>query len=569
MKNKLFILLGLFFVITLQAQKELSKDYSYTVSEPYQVYDAAKKFYFSKNGEMLTVKPWKKYLIIQKFNEISLKQISLKEYNDLPKNYVVEGMEEIQEKFYFFYSTWSGKKTKQERLYYREINFEKGAFIGDAKQIIGVSGKLAGTMAISNSANMFTFGANETVDKFSIQKSKDESRILIKYRKKPKVKNDKKSYDIIGLSIFNSTLNKQWEREYTMPYTERRMDALDYEINSNGNVYLVSRVFHDDSNKDKKGNNFNYHIELFNFLESNATILKTKLELGDHFINGIKLVETDDKNMMCLGFYNNLISNVNKANNKITKRGNADGIFTFKLTNDAKVTDKHKYEIPIDILTQYIGKGAKNRAKNRDKKDKAEFVDLQLKDIILNPDGSLIMVGEQSYAVEHRSSGGGYGGGSVYYVYYYKDMLITKIDSEGKLSWMKKLPKRQVGKPKTGQIYDTSKMYQGGMSYSYFSTKGNHYLVFLDNVKNIDLPITKIPAKHDDGKGGYLTAYKINDTTGHISKGSILDTRNVKDKLAVYQFSNNRLVKIAEDEFIVEVYKKKKEDVLIKIKIEG
>ena len=120
-----------------------------------------------------------------------------------------------------------------------------------------------------------------------------------------------------------------------------------------------------------------------------------------------------------------------------------------------------------------------------------------------------------------------------------------------------------------GQIYDSSKTFQGGMSYSYFHTNGNHYLIYLDNVKNINLPLDKIPALHIDGMGGYLTAYKVNDATGDVSKGSILDTRKVKAKLAVHQFSNNRVIKTAEDEFIVEVYKKKKEDVLIKVKIKG
>jgi hypothetical protein len=37
--------------------------------------------------------------------------------------------------------------------------------------------------------------------------------------------------------------------------------------------------------------------------------------------------------------------------------------------------------------------------------------------------------------------------------------------------------------------------------------------------------------------------------------------------MEVYQFSNNRIVKTAEDQFVLEVYKKSKEDVLIKVDI--
>ena len=154
-----------------------------------------------------------------------------------------------------------------------------------------------------------------------------------------------------------------------------------------------------------------------------------------------------------------------------------------------------------------------------------------------------------------------------YVTYHNNDILVSKIDASGNLAWMKKIPKRQYGKPKMGEVYDTSKVYQGGMSYSYFNTNGNHYIVFLDNVKNIDLELDQIPALHSDGHGGYLTSYKINDNTGEMSKGSILDTRNVAEDLEVYQFSNNRIVKTDENQFVLEVYKKSKEDVLIKVDI--
>ena len=78
MKKAYLLLCTCLFLLTLNAQKELSPDYSFNVSEPYQVYDAAKKFYFSKNKQVLTVKPWKKYLVIQKFDVEGLGIISEK-----------------------------------------------------------------------------------------------------------------------------------------------------------------------------------------------------------------------------------------------------------------------------------------------------------------------------------------------------------------------------------------------------------------------------------------------------------------------------------------------------------
>ena len=38
----------------------------------------------------------------------------------------------------------------------------------------------------------------------------------------------------------------------------------------------------------------------------------------------------------------------------------------------------------------------------------------------------------------------------------------------------------------------------------------------------------EVPSKHEDGKGGYLTAYKIDDVTGAIEKHSIFDITDIK-----------------------------------------
>ncbi|MBU2938222.1 hypothetical protein KO494_01595 [Lacinutrix sp. C3R15] len=563
--KKIYLLLCIcFFAYTTKAQNEISPDYNFNVSEPYQVYDAAKKYYFSKNSEILAVKPWKKYLVIQKFGVDGLDLLSEKKYEDLPDNYVVEGMIELQDKYYFFYSSWSGKKTKQERLYYREIDFNTGEFIGESIKLINVSGKLAGSpMATYTSGGGFTvggfgmsFGGFGVVDKFDFLTSKDESKLLVQYRKKPEVKRDTKSYDIIGVNVFDVSLNALWSKDYKMPYTERRMDLLDFAVDANGHGYILTKVFHDDSNKDKKkrkDKDANYHMELFRLLDGSEGIEKSKIVLNDKFINGISLFESPDGDMICAGFYTNGLNN---------NLGNSDGIFTFKITKEGKLVEKTAHEIPVEVLNQYVSKRTQKKNAKKDKDDKAEFANLRLRDLVINTDGSLILIGEQTYVVAHYRNNG-----QVYYTFHNNDMLLTKVDASGNLAWMKKLPKRQSGAPKMGQVYDTSKTYQGGMSYSYFYTNGNHYMVYLDNVKNIDLKLDEVPAKHSDGHGGYLTAYKINDATGTVTKDNILDTRNVTDKLEVYQFSNNRVVKTAENQFVIEFYKKKKEDVLIKVEI--
>jgi hypothetical protein len=134
-------------------------------------------------------------------------------------------------------------------------------------------------------------------------------------------------------------------------------------------------------------------------------------------------------------------------------------------------------------------------------------------------------------------------------------LLVSKINPDGKVTWMKKIPKNQKG------------MFElGGLSHAYFNANNNHYFVFLDNIKNIDLSLDKAPAQHLDGQGGYLTAVKIADSNGTLTKESVLNAREVED-FEIFQFATNRVFKTSEDSFMFEVYKKKKEDVMIKVNL--
>ena len=132
-------------------------------------------------------------------------------------------------------------------------------------------------------------------------------------------------------------------------------------------------------------------------------------------------------------------------------------------------------------------------------------------------------------------------------------MLVTKIGVDGKLAWMKKLPK-----------YQQSASGFNGISFKYLEANGKHYMLFLDNIKNINLALDQRPARHLDGQGGFLTAYQIDHVTGEVTKLSIFDTKNVKGT-EVFQFCPDRIFSLSQNEFALEAYKKSKQDLLIKI----
>lgn len=538
-KKLLFISLFYLSVFQGYSQKELSNDYKYDVSAPYRVRDANIKRYFSQGNEVMAIKFYKKDIYIQKFNADKPEFISEKLYEKyLPKDREIEAIKEINEKFYVFYSLWDDDNEK-EQLYSQEIDFAKGEFNGSPKLLFEVKDRITPTSYL------------ETGYKFNILPTLDKKSLLVKYRKKPEFKNDKKSFDIIGLYAFDGNLNKISNKEITMPYTERRMDNLDYQIDNKANLYMLNKVYHDDSDDDKKSRNdtvANYHIELFTIKTDSDKMNITKIENKDKFITRLWMFDQPKGGAFIGGYYNN-----GKGKHFAEK---CDGIILFKMTEDGTLANQYSYDIPLELINEYsTEKEKKKNAKKEEKGEGAKMTSLKLKDLVMREDGSIILAGEQDYSITTTSTSFSNGVMSTHTStsYYYNDIMVTKINPDGTLGWMKKIPKFQRGG--SGQ---------GGMSYKFFTNKTDNYFVFLDNVKNIDLPIDKTPALHSDKHGGYLTAVKINDQNGEIKKGSILNAREVED-FELYQFATNRVVKTSDTTFVLEAYKKKKEDVMIKV----
>lgn len=543
------ILLATFLISSTLAfcQKSLSPDYSYGISAPYKVIDAPSKYYFSKGNESVSLKFYKRDIFIQKFNNDKPSFIKSTLQEDFfPKNYRIESVLEFGDNIYVFYSSWNGKDD-QEQLFSVALDFEKGVLSKTHKPIVIIDGKLTGGSSFHFFGGSLRGMINGTQDKFDFMLSHDKSKMLVQYVKKPEIKNDKKSYNVIGLVAFDENLNKVSEREIKMPYTERRMDNLDYQLDNEGNMYLLVKVYHDDSNDDKKRNKdefANYHLELFYIKNGTSDIEMSKFDNKDKFVNKLWMFDSSNDFLVCGGYF---------SNGKGEELSDSDGVLAFKIDRNGKIYDETFHSIPIELINQYESKKTKKRNEKKEEKGiEAKIPNLELKNIIINDDGSLVLIGEQDFIVT-RTSMRADGSTRTSTSFHYNDIFITKIGVDKDLKWMKKIPKSQAGG-----------MGIGGMSFKYCNSNDYHYLVFLDNVKNIDLPIDETPAGHRDGMGGYLTAVKVSDSDGSLSKSSILNGREIED-FQMHQFAVSRVFQTSQNSFMFEVYKKKKEDVMIKV----
>lgn len=530
-KNVLILLL--FIQLTTFAQVKLSKDFDVTVGTPYRVVDADSKEYFSDGkGHAVSVKTDGRKVFLQLFDANTLKEANRKEYEDFPDDNKVQKVIQAGDKLFYVFSC---EKKKGVDVYSREIDMTKGTF-GPSKLLFTSSRELT-VSAYAEPARYSAFSPQGAPRLVEVLKSFDNSKVLLRYRLKPEVRDDSKNYDVLGFYVFNTaTMDKLWGGEVKMPYTEKEMNNVAFGVSKDGKAYMIAML------REFK------RLELLNI----TTDLKTKaskLDIdGNLFFQKVDLREAADGNLTGIGYYANGIDFKVSWAGGMTMSMNTNGIMHFKMDQNGNMLEKYDFEFPLELINQFETEREKGKNEKREGAGKAGIADLNVIDVSLAADGSTTVVGEQQYLRTELV------GTSQKQVFYYGDVVITKYDKKGKLQWMKKLPKTQVGLEGKGM-----------MSVKYVKGKAFQYVLYMDHEKNAGLNFkTGAPEKYRDGRGGYLTAYKIDDVTGNVEKHTIADIKDIKGTEA-FQFKASRIFDAADKTFLLEVYIKGKEDTLVKM----
>ena len=540
----LVILLMLFSITSSIAQvpPNLSKDFNVTTGTPYPVVDGKVKEYFS-DGKSLTVsvKVSGGRVSIQRYDFLSMKELSSKVYEDFPEYTKVQKVIKIGDKLFFIYDTFD-KKDRKESVYAREINWSDGTF---------KEPKLLFTTTAEVSISSYFEGGSTFFDivgiRFEVYSSFDNTKLLIRYRTKPKVKDDTKSFDILGFYVFDTSLTKQWGGEVAMPYTEKEMNNLAYTVSKNGNAYMLAFILETKT------------IELIT-VKSDLSVKSSKLAIPDKLIfRELRLRENSDGNLSVTGYYANGIDHIVNWDGARVTSLNVDGLLQYTIATDAKILDQVNIVFPLELINQYESLRAKAKNEEREEKGKAGIRDLAIVNLTLNADGSTTVIGEQQFiSKEHDFKAKEplkMGVNASKNVYNYGDIIATKFDKKGVVIWQKKLPKTQTGL--TGR---------GGMGIRVIKANTKNYILFLDNIKNANISIDEVPDNHKDGKGGYLTAYQIDDATGKIEKHSIVDVLDIKGTEA-FQFKTSRIFDATPEIFLLEIYIKDKQDTMVKLEL--
>ena len=457
-------------------------------------------FFGNEKDGIVNLSMKKEELIIVRFNSNTLnKTMEQKVDLDATRNFNSEMMTDFNTTdYYWIHSDWD-KGSETEILYYDKVDVTKGKIAEINKKMLETS-RIAGLMA---GRGFYSF---KTVGKYKFDYDADRKKLLVSYRLNPEQRNDKKNYDKIGLHVFDENLKKLWGGEFTMPYTEAIMDNSDYSIDSKGNAYMLVKVYDNDSRRerDKSTGKPAYHYEVFKFVKDSKKISIVPVSVDDNYIRETTLIENSLHEMIVACTYS-----------KKSKGVGTDGIFLAAIDQNDKLV-KYKngyYEFPEEELKKFET-GRKRRKIEKD--DDYEATNLKVRNVTVEADGSIFIACEEyhmevnnnTYYTNNRMNS------RITYTYYYDDILGSKINANGKFEWLRKIPKRQVGS--NGR---------GTMSFKLISDASGYYFLYLDNLKNLNLPEDELPRKHLDGYGGQVMVTRITND-GAISKELLFDTRD-------------------------------------------
>lgn len=509
------LLLSTFFS---NAQLNSSNEFSYQLSEPYQLIEGSKS-YFSKDNYVVTLKKAKKKFFLQKMNMETMKEEKRVEM-EIPFEFNHYGTFTLGDRHYIIYQKWD-RKERCEQLFARELDFDNCKLAETSRLLIRFKGKIAG-------------------GRFSFEMSNNQSMLLAKYRRVPESRNDRINKDVIGMYVFNDEMETISGGEYTMPYTEVQMNNIDYTVDRQGNAFILTEVFRDGSTKRyTESGDPNYHLELI-MIDTDKHVSNKVIKLSDKFVKQIQFTEGKNQELTLAGFYAN------------DKNAGSNGFFYAKIVDD-EISDIRYYDVPTDVMKKYTTeKEQKSMEKAENKGKEIRLNNYRIRKIDYSDDGDVSIYAEQYYVVSTRDSKTN----TVTRTYYYKDILGIGVDQDGELLWMDRFPKNQMG------------LGYHSLGFIHVANDTFDYLLFMDHKNNADLALDQYPEMYWNGSSGLLTGLKIEKKTGKAERISSLDFDNVNGMILT-QFSTSRMIQLNDMEFAVEcTIKKPKNDIMLKVTIE-
>ncbi|HRX95792.1 MAG TPA: hypothetical protein P5514_02505 [Bacteroidales bacterium] len=402
---------------------------------------------YDDSGFFIT-KSVKRKIFIEHFNQ-ELKKTNSRELviEEGGKKRLYQGIKQINGELYLF-SSFLNQKHKKHYLFVQTLNKQTLLPENDVKKIAEIELQ----DRIFWNAGMY-----------GIDLSRDISHVLI-YYDTPAHTAENKTF---GVHVFDKEMNEEWEKFVTLPYEEDLFEVERFEVDNEGNVYIMGIAFKQ-KRKEKRNGQPNFIYEVLAYSDQGESMVKYPISLPGKFITDAQLTINNKKQIVCGGFY--------------SEEGTWSIIGSFFLTvniDTKEVATSSTKEFGIDFIAQNLTKH--KEAKTRRKAEKGKDVELykyDLHKIVPRSDGGAVLIGEQYFMQVSTTTTTDASGRMTYstdYIFNYNDIIVININPDGTIAWNTKIGKEQTTKNDLG-FYS---------SFALAVVDDNLYFIFNDNPKNL------------------------------------------------------------------------------------
>jgi hypothetical protein len=242
---------------------------------------------------------------------------------------------------------------------------------------------------------------NDKSDVFTVAMSRDSSKLLVLNRQ-PNAQNQQE----FSLSVFDSEFKEVWSRETKLPYSRKSFGIEDYQVDNEGNVYLLGIIYKDGAGRLERRGKATYQYDIVAYRRDNQTteLHEYMVDMKDRFVSDLSFKIADDGDLICAGFYSD----------KGAK--SVKGACFFKInpkTRDQTSISSRPFD--FEFMTVNLSDRNKERAKvaleRGDKAAEPELYDYSIDKLITRSDGGVIMVAEQYFVDERLRNGNNFGNG--------------------------------------------------------------------------------------------------------------------------------------------------------------
>jgi hypothetical protein len=246
------------------------------------------------------------------------------------------------------------------------------------------------------------------------------------------LKSKKDAREMHHLVVFDREYNLVYEKKIDLPVKDEMLDLLSVSVDDNANVIIVTKNYEQGKRKETKrqkgkDKQANYHME-FVFVNKD-TISIQKLEEENLFLTDLTTVVSNDQ-----VYIGSLYSD--------EKEDRVKGVITavYNIKNLQRIS-YNKTPFSDQVVAQLENTKRDKKVKRKKKKESETLVGHSL---LVGDNGSITFIAEEQYTIEQiEYDYANKPKGLPTLLYYRNDIVVTKINPDGSLAYMKVIDKRQ------------------------------------------------------------------------------------------------------------------------------